>query len=241
MSMVQASELPGTSKPCANSALSLGQRVGVALVLMVLLIFGLFSFWYGGRAAWTDAQTLQARWQVNLWREARHGAPTAERWQYTVDQLASAHVMDPGNAQLLDDLGFLYALGAQGLGSPVIGSAVDLQQQDLLMRAVQSYRAATNLRPTFPYAWGYLALAKQMQNEPGEPDAEYWLAFDKSLQFGQNEAGVQPTLAFLAFSQWDTLSSGRKQAITRMVATAHPASRQVLLDIAVKAHVTLAE
>lgn len=220
------------------AGLGFWQRVAGLCFLIAVLAFATSSIWYGGRAAWTDAQTLQVRWQVNLWRDGGGVVGSPELWQKSADQLLSAQVRDPGNAQLRDDLGFLFASAAQALGRPAINSPSYMQQQALLARAIQSYRAATTLRPTFPYTWAYLALTKHLH---GEQDAEYWKAFDKGLQFGGSEAGVQSTLAFMAFSQWDTLHTDRKDGIVRMVTTAHPKSRQVLLAMAAQQHIVLPE
>lgn len=236
--MVHRTGLVGAAILPRVAGLGFWQRVFFGVVLFAVLVFGVLSFWYGGRAAWIDAQTLQARWQVNLWRDRGSAVGSSELWQKTVDQLSSAQVRSPGNAQLLDDLGFLFAKAAQALGHPAINSPTYVQQHALLSQAIVSYRAAANLRPTFPYTWAYLALAKQLH---GELDAEYWLAFDKGLQLGGSEAGVQSTLAFMAFSQWDTLRTDRKGGIVRMVTTAHPRSRQVLYEMAAQQHVALPE
>jgi hypothetical protein len=194
------------------------------------------SIWHGVFAAWSDASALHVSWIVNQWRDGRGPVFTPQLWQENHDALQSALETSPENPQFLEDLGFLCATRAQGLGSPSQGSQELLLQEKLFADAETSYRAATTLRPTFPYSWAYLALAKHLQHHH---DAEFWLAFDKALKFGTNEAGVQPTLAQLAFSLWLTLGGDRQRDIVHMVDTAQATSRKRLLEMAEQNGVTL--
>lgn len=205
------------------------RRAGITVVALVFLLFAALSIWYGARAAWSDAGALSARWLVNQWRDGRGPAFAPKLWQQTRDDLQAALQIAPGNAQLLDDLGFLYAARAQGLGRPDPDSEQLALQRALLADAAASYRAAAALRPTFPYTWVYLALAKHLL---GEHDAEFWHAFDKGLQYGHSEAAVQPALGQIAFAQWSALGVNRQRLIAAMVATAQETPRKQLLEIA---------
>ena len=158
------------------------RRLGLGLASAAVAAFAMLSVWYGGRAAWSDASALQSRWLVNEWRDGSGPVFSLALWREAHADLQAALQTEPDNAQLLDDMGFLNAVRAQGLGTPAIGSAEQALQQSLLADAVSHYRAATRLRPTFPYTWAYLALAKHLR---GERDTEFWLAFDKALQYAQ--------------------------------------------------------
>jgi hypothetical protein len=184
----------------------------------------------------SDAGALRAQWVVSEWRAGRGPTFSPEVWLKTRDSLNRAVDTTPDNAHLYDDLGYLYASRAQGMGDPNANSAAWVYQQALLTQSVESYRAATGLRPTFPYSWVYLALAK---HQKGENDAELWLAFDKAMQYGRNEAGVQPALAEIAFSGWRELSADRKQKVDAMVATAQAVQRNKLLELAANKGVVL--
>lgn len=203
-------------------------RVGMAMAAVLLLGFAALSLWHGGRIAWSDADTLPARWTIAEWRNGRGPAPTPALWTQTRDELRSALQITPDNPQLHDDLGYLYATRAQAMGWPEIGSQEESLRQSLLTEAIASYRAATGLRPTFPYSWTYLALAKHLQ---GRQDAEFWLAFDKALRYGSSEAGVQPTLAQLAFAQGNSLGPQRQRLISAMLVNSHGAARKQLADL----------
>jgi hypothetical protein len=212
------------------------RRVGVAAAAATLLVFAGLSLWYGGRAAVADADALHARWVVSEWRDGSGPTFTPELWLQTRDDLRHALQITPGNAQLYDDLGFLHATRAKGMGTPEQGSAAHTYQLQLLDEAIVSYRAATTLRPTFPYSWAYLALAKHLK---GELDAEFWRAFDKAMQYGHSEAGVQPTLAQIAFARWNTVGPQRQQSTIQMVNTAQEQAKIRLLELAQQARVIL--
>lgn len=212
------------------------RRVALAGAGVVLLTLGVLSLRYGGSAALSDAEALRARWVVSEWRAGRGPVFTPELWLKTRDSLNRAVDTTPGNAQLYDDLGFVLVARAQSMGNPKPNSSAWDYQQELMAECIASYRAASRLRPTFPYSWVYLALAKHRVDER---DAEYWLAFDKALQYGRNEAGVQPPLAEMAFAQWQGLSAERKRLIGIMVATAQPAQRAKLQGMATQQGVTL--
>jgi hypothetical protein len=204
------------------------RRAGSVLATVMLIAFAALSLWHGGRIAWSDAGSLAARWTVSQWRNGRGPAPAPALWSKTRDDLRGALQITPDNAQLLDDLGYLHASRAQAMGWPEIGSPQESLRQSLLAEAVVNYRAATLMRPTFPYSWTYLALAKHLQ---GQQDAVFWLAFDKALQYGSTEAGVQPILAELAFAQGQGLTSQRERLVFSMLTSSHGAVRKRLAGL----------
>ena len=210
--------------------------MGAYFLAIILVAFAALSLWYGGAAALSDTNALRSRWLVNQWRDGTGPVYSPPLWQQTHDELQAALRVTPGNAQLLDDLGFLNAARAMGAGTPAVGTANYDLQQKLFADAVGNYRAATVLRPTFPYTWAYLALAKQLK---GETDSELWSSFDKTLRYGRNEAGVQPAIARVAFAHWAGLSLERKTEIIAMINTAQPTPRKKLLDLAQQSGVVL--
>lgn len=212
------------------------KRLAVTLAGAVIVFFMALSLWYGGRAAWSDASALHARWLVNGWRDDKGLVYNPKLWREARDDLQSALQTAPNNAQLLDDLGFLHAARAQGLGTPTAGGTEHALQQNLLTDAILYYRDAVSLRPTFPYSLAYLAFSKHLR---GERDAEFWLVFDKALHYGRTEAGVQPALAQIAFANWSELGSKRQAQIVSMAQAAPTALRKRLVELAAKNTVTL--
>lgn len=197
----------------------------MTLALVLLAGFAALSCWHGGRMAWSDAESLAARWTVAQWRQGRGPLVTAALWTQTRDDLRLALQVTPDNAQLLVDLAYLHASRAQAMGWPRFGSEEEALRQSLLAQAIAYYRAAAAMRPTFPYSWAYLALAKQLK---GEQDPEFWVAFDRALQYGRTEAGLQTTLAQLAFAQGSTLSEDRRRLVFNMFTSSQGAARKNL-------------
>lgn len=207
--------MPASAPVSTARSIASQQGIGMALAAAALAAFAALSLWHGGRAAWSDAQSAQTRWQVSQWRSGAGPAASAAQWLEARDTLQGALQTAPDNAQLLDDLGFLHASRAQSLGAPAPDSAAHALQQELLASAIANYRAASALRPTFPYTWAYLALAKQLR---GELDAELWLAFDKALRYGRTEPGVRPALTQLALANWAALGAERQTRFKAMLA-----------------------
>lgn len=194
------------------------------------------ALWFGGLAAWSDATTLQARWLVSQWRDGKGPVVTPEVWARTRNQLFDGIAFTPGNAQLLEDLGYLHASRAEAFGRHPTRSPIGHYQSRLFREAAAYFRASVQLRPTYPYSWAYLALSKQLSNEI---DTEYWLAFDEAYRLGNAEAGVQTALARMAFGHWDSLGSSRQVRIRTMVLTAQPDLGKILVAMAREAKVNL--
>jgi hypothetical protein len=208
--------------------LTLPQRLMLVVGLALLLALMGASLFQSVRVGWADANSLGARWLVSEWRESRGPGFTPERWQQARDVLTSTLSITPDNPQLYDDLGFLHASRAQLLGYGEPGSPLRIYQEKLLEESIVHYRQATVLRPTFPFSWAYLAMAKDLR---GQDDAELWLAFDKALRFGYTESAVRIVLTHIACAHWDELSPQRKQGIIHMVEVAPLKARGKLLDI----------
>ena len=207
------------------STAALRNRIAVSAAALILAVFALLSLFHGGRIAWSDADTLATRWTVTQWRVNRGPVQTTELWLRARDELQAALQITPDNPQLHDDLGYLHASRAQAMGWPKYGSEQETLRQNLLTEAISRYRAATVLRPTFPYSWAYLALTKQLK---GEINAEFWVAFDKALRYGRTEAGLQPTLVQMAFAQGKTLSPERQSLVFSMITSSQGAARKQL-------------
>ena len=198
----------------------------------------MLSLWFGGRAALASAESLAPRWLVAQWRYGLGPEATEQRWDETQLALRAALDTGPDHAELRSDIAFLHAARAHAMGAPAVGSPEYAAQQGWFDEAIAQYRAATVLRPTFPYAWVYLALAKYRR---GQPEAEMWAAFDKALAYGVNEGGVQQALATVAFANWAAAGRERQTAITSMVAGSHANARPQLVALAAEYGIALAE
>ncbi len=190
------------------------RQVGLFALAMLFLTVATLSAWHGASAARADAMSLQARWQVEQWRSGKRASFTTARWEEIKNTLQSALVVTPHNAQLHDDLAYLYALRALGMGSPVAGSKNYALKQLLLNNAIANFRISTELRPTFPYSWGYLAFC---QHQAGQSLVDVLPAFDKALQYGNTEQNVRLVLAKIAFDNWQEMDTERKNRMIKMI------------------------
>lgn len=212
------------------------QPATIVIWLIALVLLAALSLWFVLQAAWIDASTLGARAMVAGWRDGSGPRMTAEAWLKTRNELQLAVGKESGNAQLQDDLGYLHAARSQGMGKVPLGGPAHEIQQGLMELAIGHYRAACQLRPTFPYTWAYLAMSKHFR---GQHDDEFWSAFDHAMQWGRSEAALQGILAEVAFALWPTLGSERQQSIALMVLSASDDARTTLLAMATQAGVKL--
>jgi hypothetical protein len=221
---------PSTEPPRALS------RPTLAVALACLLLVGALSLWFVLTAAMADATSLHARSIVTEWRAGAGPVATPAVWDSTHRQLDSALQTAPGNAQLHDDLGYLHASRAMAMGAVPMDTPEYAQQQDLLDLAIAHYRAACALRPTFPFTWVHLALAKHFR---GQHDAEFLNAFERGLQYGHSESDLQATLGQIAIANWARLSPPSQLAVARMADKAKRSSRIMIQVMAERAGIVL--
>jgi hypothetical protein len=145
-------------------------RPTLAIGLAGLLLAGALSIWFVLTAAMADAASLHARSIVTEWRAGSGPVATPAVWDSTRRQLESALQTAPGNPQLLDDLAYLHASRAMAMGAVPLDAPEYATQQGLLDQSIAYYRAASAVRPTFPFTWVHLALAKHFR---GQHDAEF--------------------------------------------------------------------
>jgi hypothetical protein len=157
-------------------------------------------------------------------------------WDSTRRQLESALQTAPGNPQLLDDLAYLHASRAMAMGAVPLDAPEYATQQGLLDQSIAYYHAASAVRPTFPFTWVHLALAKHFR---GQHDAEFVNAFERGLQYGHSESDLQATLGQLAIANWARLSPQSRIAIARMADKAQRSSRIMIHVMAERAGIVL--
>lgn len=205
------------------------RRAGIALVVAMFLgVLGL-SVWFGGVAAWSDVLSLPTRWHIDQWRSGKGLAYTVARWEEYRNGLQTALRVTPDNAQLHDDLAYLYMARALGMGSPAAGTREFATRQSLLNNAIVNYRISTELRPTFPYSWAYLALS---QHQLGDSLQTVLPAFDKAHRYGGTEPDIRVVIAKIAFSYWPELDGVRKNKVVQMIALSPKDAQKVLRKLA---------
>ncbi len=232
---------PAATTTTATNAVRTARR---AVLLAVVVGVAASALWVAGRAAVSDVQLMQVRWQIGQWRSGSAPLPHIVDWGAARNTLSGALATAPDDPQIHESLGYLYAIRAQ--------SAAKLPAlfQPLMRQAQDSYRNAARLRPMSGATWANVALASHLlapvssapaqpsqpnqQNQPNQPNQQtlLWDAFDRALLYGQREPSVQRTTAEIGFARWAQLSPVRRSQLLAMVAGAWPPDRPVLLTIA---------
>ena len=200
---------------------SLGK--GARLLLGLVLLASAASLYYGLRAAWADSLSMQSRWQIGLWQNGRAPLPGITEWAGVRNDLVAAQRWTPEDPQLHDYLGYLYGLRATH------SRAVPELEKAMLDASIDYFRKAVVARPMSPYSWANLSLALHLKG--GQDDA-LWQAWERGLQYGNREAGVQRMLTEVGFARWNEAGSVRQAKLVAMIDSARPHSKGDLLAIA---------
>lgn len=132
----------------------------------------------------------QANWQLDR-LAAQKMNPGWDRWLQIRDGLVDASNLEPDSPAILEALGLVQVQLSVNGGTPLFEE-----------QAIEYFRQAVALRPTSPYAWANLALAKY---HIGQTDAELQRGVANAALFGPWEPEVQFVVADLGFAMWDGL------------------------------------
>ena len=138
-----------------------------------------------------DASERQSALQDRI---ARTGEPAdASEVAVLVDAFLLAQRFEPGNPDIPEQLGGLYAVKVRGGGANcVIGNQG--------AKSLEQFSSAVVMRPSSPYAWANLARIKYAQ---GQVDDVFYRALDNAMRLGPWEREVQFTVVDLGFALWD--------------------------------------
>lgn len=209
---------------------------GLGAMLLGFAVVAAYTLWHVVPAAWSDASTLAARSLVAAWAEETPPRINPQDWAVARKRLEDGIAISPDHAQLRAELGYVYFARAQSMGKLSAQSPFFSLQMDLLDLAIEQYRVACALRPTFPYTWAQLALTKHYRTQV---DSELWTAFDQAMRFGKTEAALQPVLTEIALMRWDVLDPQRRQAVADMIRQAKPKKKTALTQMVRQAGVQL--
>jgi tetratricopeptide (TPR) repeat protein len=167
----------------------------IALVGTAILAYSGYQSALRGLADW---RSMRWRHEIAGWAE-RRANPPQERMQDAITTLIDTLALTPEDPTLIEHLGMALELRATA-------SAPGSQSQRLnLAAALDYFRSAAALRPTSPYTWANILLAKYRL---GEVDDEFFRAMRNALDFGPWEPAVQLIAADTALGAWDRLDSG---------------------------------
>ena len=165
-------------------------------------ILGTLSIYFGGQAAWADAATVRGRFEMD--RGKGFLPPVA--WLQARNDFQAGLRLNPDNSELNERLGLLYA--SRGFATAQIA---ELSKANYL-RALEYYRRAAAGRPMSPFTWANIAL---VLHRLGQEPAAMWSAFDRAMDYGPNEPGVQAILADIGYAHHVELAPLRRKALQR--------------------------
>jgi hypothetical protein len=170
-------------------------RILIALAGTAVLGFAAYASARRGLADWTS---MRDRHEIAAWAE-RHAYPPPARLQESVTSLIEALELTPQDPTLIEHLGVALELRARA-------SRPGSDMRRLALAASLSYfRKAAALRPSSPYTWANILLAKYRL---GQIDEEFARALRNALALGPWEPAVQLIAAEAALGTWDSLDSG---------------------------------
>lgn len=171
-------------------ALSKPMQWGLCLVVLGL---SLASVLLGSRLLMAGLHQYRASVFLSDWEKKRQ-APSDAAWQAAEQAMQEAQGWYPApNADYAEQLGYMWQWRAYD-ANPTMAHSQDYQQQ-----AIQAFRQATQLRPSWPYAWSGLAYAKLVA---GEHDQEFSRAMQQAVHYGPSRIGVNRRVAEIGLISW---------------------------------------
>ncbi len=185
----------------------------VAVILLV--ISSVFFLW---ASAWgvADFLTLKPRHLIRLWSEDNKAFDKTELAD-SFSKLNMATTLNPYSADYIQVTGVLYEWAA--LEEPVWSEHAHKYRP----LAIEQYRRAVFLRPTWGFAWAHIAHAKLLEQQF---DEEAVLALERAMVFTPWAPGVQRKVIWVGFTAWDILPEQIKEQLKETVIHALKVSRK---------------
>ena len=177
-------------------------RILIALVGSAFLGLAIYE---SGKRGLADWDSMRWRHEVSRWAELR-ATPKPERLQQAITDLLDALALTPDDPTLIEHLGV--ALELRGTAYPP-GSE---SQRLALTAALNYFRKAAALRPTSPYTWANILLAKYRLDEI---DDEFFGAMRHALDFGPWEPAVQLIVADTGLGSWARLDHNLRARVSQ--------------------------
>jgi hypothetical protein len=186
----------------------MNQTPAIRSFIVIVLIAGLMvATYFAGRRGLADVVAQEPRYEVERWQIGK-SAPDGVRLNVLQAELHKAMDLDPGNPNLLDDLGRFH--GARvARERPNDAGVRESRQQSLTY-----FRHALELRPTSGHAYVNIALSKFRL---GEIDQEFTGAMEQALRRSPWEPQVQLIAIELGIASWQALSDSTRQKLQQAI------------------------
>ena len=179
------------------------------LLLCVLVpLLSLSILLLGGRLLLAGINEYRASSFLSDW-ESKRQAPSDRAWHVAEQAMRNAIRWYPAaNGAYAEQFGYMWQWRAYG-ADPQQASTQTAQQQ-----ALQHFRQATALRPSWPYAWSGLAYAKMVV---GEQDQEFSHAMQQAAHYGPSRIAITQRLAEIGLISWPKLDTELRELTLKQV------------------------
>jgi len=187
-------------------------------IIPCLILIGLtITAGYRGLA---DIDVKSAQRRTTLWEDDVSTLNKTE-WTIAYNSVSEALDKDPLNPELL-------TLMANVQEWKIYLDKNDVKNNHYLSLALNNYRKAAQLRPTWPHTWSHISLVKYRM---GEIDQEFQLAIENATKMGPWEPRVQQIVAEVGLSVWKELDFSMREKIVRNIQRGIKNQPVLMLDI----------
>lgn len=191
-----------------NPSRAPGRRPPAAIALALGLILALaFAIWQSARRGLADVMASEPRYQIERWRTGQW-VPDTAKLDALQQALERARGLDPGNPNLIEELGHVHA------GRVQRHPAGDPQGRAMRRQALDRFRQALELRPTSGHGHINLAL---MKYRLGEIDPEFSQALQQAMRRAPWEPKVQMLAIELGIAAWQALAEPAREAVKHAI------------------------
>lgn len=177
------------------------------LVAPVILIGILAAGWIAGKRGMADVVAQDPRFEIDRWRSGKT-VPDAAQFNSIKAELYKALDLDPGNPNLLEDLGRFHAARVER------GRPSDSDVRAARRQALANFRQILISHPTSGYAGINVAL---MKYQLGELDEEYLKSLQLALRRAPWQAQVQLLAIELGLASWQGLPESMHQSLRQSI------------------------
>lgn len=180
----------------------------ISRFVVVVLIAGLLTITYfAGRRGLADVVAQEPRYEIERWQIGK-SAPDSVRLNSLQAELHKAWNLDPGNPNLLDDLGRFHAARVAR------DQPHDMEAREARQKSLTYFRQALELRPTSGHTYANVALSKFRL---GEIDQEFTWSMEQALHRSPWEPQVQLIAIELGIASWQALSDSTRQKLRQAI------------------------
>lgn len=175
---------------------NLSKPMQLSLCVLVLTL-SLVSVLLGSQVLMASLNQYRANSFLADW-EAKRYVPSEQAWDVAEQAIDNAIAWYPAvNGAYSEQYGYMWQWRGYAV-DPTQANAKEYQQQ-----AIAAFRQATQLRPTWPYAWSGLAYAKLIADEL---DIEFTQAMQQAANYGPSRIGINRRLAEIGLISWPKIN-----------------------------------